>query len=157
MDVAGLYLDPSDTAVVPCMDNKSQIQPLGRTEPSLPMARGRGATTTLFDALDVATGKVIGRCLPRHRHEELPTLPSCAPATVSPHRAAGPPILGNERPREHVDVDERLARHERFHLRLTPTWWLKLVERWFRDLEEWALRRGVRVRPRPEHRRRGLP
>ena len=154
IDVVGLYLDPPDKAIVLCMDEKSQIQALDRTQPSLPMKKGRGGTmthdykrngtTTLFAALDVATGKVIGRCLPRHRHEEflkfLRTIDREVPKHLAVHL-----ILDNYATHKHKDVAKWLDKHKRFHLHFTPTSssWLNLIERWFRDLEDKAIRRGI--------------
>jgi transposase len=154
VDVVGLYLNPPEKAVVLCMDEKSQIQALDRTQPSLPMKKGRGGTmthdykrngtTTLFAALEVATGKVIGQCLPRHRHEEflkfLRTIDRQVPTGLAVHL-----ILDNYATHKHKDVAKWLARHKRFHLHFTPTSssWLNLVERWFRDLEDKAIRRGI--------------
>jgi transposase len=154
VDVVGLYLDPPDNAIVLCMDEKSQIQALDRTQPSLPMKKGRGATmthdykrngtTTLFAALDVATGKVIGQCLPRHRHDEflkfLRTIDRQVPKELAIHM-----ILDNYATHNHAKVKTWLARHPRFHLHFTPTSssWLNLVERFFGKLTDQALRRGV--------------
>lgn len=154
VDVVGLYLDPPDKAVVLCMDEKSQMQALDRTQPSLPMKKGRAGTmthdykrngtSTLFAALDVATGKVIGQCLPRHRHEEflkfLRTIDRQVPKGLAVHL-----ILDNYATHKHADVVKWLSKHPRFHLHFTPTSssWLNLVERWFRELTEKALRRGV--------------
>jgi transposase len=154
IDVVGLYLNPPDQAVVLCMDEKSSVQALDRTQPSLPMKKGRAGTmthdykrngtTTLFAALDVLTGVVIGQCLPRHRHEEflkfLRTIDRQTPKGLAIHL-----ILDNYGTHKHADVVTWLARHPRFHLHFTPTSssWLNLVERWFRDLTEKAIRRGV--------------
>ena len=154
VDVVGLYLDPPDKAVVLCMDEKSQMQALDRTQPSLPMKKGRAGTmthdykrngtSTLFAALDVATGKVIGQCLPRHRHEEflkfLRTIDREVPKGLAVHL-----ILDNYATHKHPKVKAWLAKHPRFRLHFTPTSssWLNLVERWFRELTEKALRRGV--------------
>lgn len=154
VDVVGLYLDPPERAIVLCMDEKSQIQALDRTQPSLPMKKGRAGTmthdykrngtTTLFAALDVATGAVIGRCLPRHRHEEflkfLRTVDRQVPKDLAVHM-----ILDNYATHKHPDVVKWLAKHRRFHLHFTPTSssWLNLVERWFRNLTDQAIRRGV--------------
>jgi transposase len=152
-DVVGLYLDPPEKAIVLCLDEKSQVQALDRTQPSLPMTPGRAGTmthdykrngtTTLFAALDVLTGQVIGRCLPRHRHEEfvrfLDTVDSEVPQGLAVHL-----ILDNYATHKHPDVQRWLKRHKRFHLHFTPTSssWLNLVERWFRELTDKALRRG---------------
>ena len=154
IDVVGLYLDPPEQAIVLCMDEKSSIQALDRTQPSLPMKKGRGqtmthdykrnGTTTLFAALDVATGKVIGSCLPKHRHNEflkfLKTIESEVPAGLDVHL-----ILDNYATHKHANIKAWLAKHPRFHLHFTPTSssWLNLVERWFRELTEKALRRGA--------------
>jgi transposase len=152
-DVVGLYLNPPDKAVVLCMDEKSQVQALDRTQPSLPMTKGRAgtmthdykrhATTTLFAALDVLTGKVIGQCLPRHRHDEflmfMRRIQRAVPRGLQVHL-----ILDNYGTHTHPDVEAWLANHPRFHLHFTPTSssWLNLVERWFRDLTDKRLRRG---------------
>jgi transposase len=154
IDVVGLYLNPPEQAVVLCVDEKSQIQALDRTQPSLPMKKGRAGTmthddkrhgtTTLFAALDVLTGTVIGRCLPRHRNTEflkfLRTIDREVPKELQIHM-----ILDNYGTHKHPNVKEWLAKHPRFHLHFTPTSssWLNLVERWFRDLTDKAIRRGV--------------
>ena len=154
IDVVGLYLNPPDKAVVLCMDEKSQIQALDRTQASLPMIKGRAGTmthdykrngtTTLFAALDVLTGEVIGQCLPRHRHEEflkfLRTIDREVPSHLQIHL-----ILDNYSTHKHAEVKRWLARHPRFHLHFTPTSasWLNQIERWFRDLTDKNLRRGI--------------
>ncbi|MCK0438395.1 IS630 family transposase [Gordonia alkaliphila] len=154
IDVVGLYLNPPEKAVVLCMDEKSQIQALDRTQATLPMIRGRAGTmthdykrngtTTLFAALDVLTGTVIGQCLPRHRHEEflkfLTTIDREVPTDLQIHL-----ILDNYSTHKHKDVAAWLAKHPRFHLHFTPTSssWLNQVERWFRDLTDKNLRRGI--------------
>ena len=154
IDVVGLYLNPPEKAVVLCMDEKSQIQALDRTQASLPLKPGRAGTmthdykrngtTTLFAALDVLTGKVIGQCLPRHRHEEflkfLKTIDREVPRGLQVHL-----ILDNYATHKHENVERWLKRHKRFHLHFTPTSssWLNQVERWFRDLTEKNLRRGI--------------
>ena len=154
IDVVGLYLNPPDNAVVLCMDEKSSVQALDRTQPSLPMKKGRAGTmtsdykrhgtTTLFAALNVLTGVVVGQCLPRHRHEEflkfLKTIDRQTPKGLAVHL-----ILDNYATHKHVNVARWLAKNPRFHLHFTPTSssWLNLVERWFRDLSDKALRRGV--------------
>jgi len=154
IDVVGLYLNPPERAVVLCMDEKSQIQALDRTQASLPMRPGRAGTmthdykrngtTTLFAALDVLTGKVIGQCLPRHRHEEflkfLKTIDREVPRGLQVHL-----ILDNYSTHKHAEVERWLTRHKRFHLHFTPTSssWLNQVERWFRDLTDKNLRRGI--------------
>jgi transposase len=154
IDVVGLYLNPPEKAMVLCMDEKSQIQALDRTQVSLPMVPGRAGTmthdykrngtTTLFAALDVLTGKVIGQCLPRHRHTEfikfLNTIDREVPKGLQVHL-----ILDNYSTHKHAAVQRWLQRHKRFHLHFTPTSssWLNQVERWFRDLTEKNLRRGI--------------
>ena len=139
--------------MVLCLDEKSQVQALDRTQPSLPMKKGRAGTmthdykrngtTTLFAALNVLTGVVIGQCLPRHRHEEflkfLRTIDNQVPKHLAVHL-----ILDNYATHNHADVQTWLDRHQRFHLHFTPTSssWLNLVERWFRELTDKAIRRG---------------
>ena len=153
-DVVGLYLNPPEKALVLCVDEKSQIQALDRTQPSLPMKRGRAGTmthdykrhgtTTLFAAMSTLDGSVVGQCLPRHRHQEflkfLRTLDRELPGELDLHL-----IVDNYRTHKHANVDAWLAKHPRFHLHFTPTSssWLNLVERWFAELTEKALRRGV--------------
>jgi transposase len=129
------------------------VQALDRTQPSLPMVKGRAATmthdykrngtTTLFAAMNVLTGEVIGQCLPRHRHEEFLTFLKTIDAEV-PTGLAVHLILDNYSTHKHVDVQRWLKRHKRFHLHFTPTSssWLNLVERWFRELTDKALQRG---------------
>jgi transposase len=154
VDVVGLYMDPPDKAVVLCIDEKSQIQALDRTQPSLPMKKGRAGTmthdykrhgtTTLFAALDVLSGTVIGQCLPRHTNNEfvhfLRKVDKEVPKGVAVHV-----ILDNYGTHGHDNVEAWLAKHRRFHFHFTPTSssWLNLVERWFRDLTDKAIRRGV--------------
>ena len=154
IDVVGLYLNPPERAIVLCMDEKSQIQALDRTQASLPMIAGRAGTmthdykrngtTTLFAALDVLTGTVIGQCLPRHRHTEfikfLNTIDGEVPRGLQVHL-----ILDNYATHKHAEVRRWLNRHKRFHLHFTPTSssWLNQVERWFRDLTDKNLRRGI--------------
>jgi transposase len=154
VDVVGLYLNPPDKAVVLCMDEKSQIQALDRTQPSLPMKRGRGGTlthdykrhgtTTLFAALDVLSGKVIGQCLPQHTNNELVHFLKKVDREV-PKGLAVHVITDNYGTRGQENVVAWLAKHPRFHFHFTPTSssWLNLVERWFRELTQKALRRGV--------------
>ena len=153
-DIVGLYLSPPEHALVLSCDEKSQIQALDRTQPGLPLKKGRGATmthdykrhgtTTLFAALDVLTGTVIGQCLPRHRHEEfltfLKTIDAQVPEGLQVHL-----ILDNYATHKHANVKKWLKKHPRFHLHFTPTSssWLNQVERWFRDLTEKNLRRGI--------------
>ena len=152
-DVVGLYLNPPDKAIVLCVDEKSQIQALQRTQPGLPMKKGRCGTmthdykrhgiTTLFAALNLLDGRVIGECLPRHRHQEflrfLRQLDRQFPKRVPLHL-----VLDNYGTHAQVKVKEWLSHHPRFHLHFTPTSssWLNLVERWFRNLTEKCVRRG---------------
>jgi len=154
VDVVGLYLNPPEKAVVLCMDEKSQIQALDRTQPSLPIKQGRAGTmthdykrngtTTLFAALDVLTGSVIGQCLSRHRNTEvlkfLRTIDREVPKGLQIHL-----ILDNYSTHKHANVKKWLSKHPRFHLHFTPTSssWLNLVERWFAKLTDKAIRRGV--------------
>ena len=153
VDVVGLYLNPPDQSVVLCVDEKSQVQALDRTQPSLPMKKGRAGTmthdykrhgtTTLFAALNVLTGVVIGRCLPRHRNTEflkfLRVIDREVPQGLQIHM-----ICDNYGTHKHPNVQAWLAKHPRFHLHFTPTSssWLNLVEQWFRELTEKAIRRG---------------
>ncbi|WLP92605.1 IS630 family transposase [Gordonia sp. NB41Y] len=154
IDVVGLYLNPPEKAIVLCMDEKSQIQALDRTQASLPMVAGRAGTmthdykrngtTTLFAALDVLTGTVIGQCLSRHRHEEfitfLNTIDRQVPAGLQVHL-----ILDNYATHKHPNVQKWRKRHKRFHFHFTPTSssWLNQVERWFRELTDKNIRRGI--------------
>jgi transposase len=153
-DVVGLYLDPPDRALVLSLDEKSQIQALDRTQPGLPMKKGRAGTwthdykrhgvTTLFAALDVATGKVIGQCMPRHRHQEwlkfLRTVNRSTPKALDLHL-----IADNYATHKHPAVKAWLAEHPRFHMHFTPTSasWLNQVERFFGLITEKRIRRGV--------------
>ncbi|HSR72646.1 MAG TPA: IS630 family transposase [Kiloniellales bacterium] len=153
-DIVGLYLDPPDKALVLSVDEKSQIQALDRTQPGLPMKKGRAGTmthdykrhgtTTLFAALDVATGKVIGECMKRHRHQEflrfLRALDHATPKELDLHL-----IVDNYATHKHAKVREWLDKHRRFHLHFTPTSasWINLVERFFGLITEDAIRRGV--------------
>ena len=154
VDVVGLYLNPPENAIVLSMDEKSQIQALDRTQPSLPMTPGRAGTmthdykrngtTTLFAALDVLSGSVISQCLPRQRHIEflkfLRTIDREVPKGLEIHL-----ILDNYSTHKHENVKTWLAKHPRFHLHFTPTSssWLNLVERFFGKLTDKAIRRGV--------------
>jgi transposase len=153
-DVVGLYLNPPERAIVLSMDEKSQIQALDRTQPSLPMKPGRAGTmthdykrngtTTLFAALNVLTGSVIGQCLPRHRHSEfltfLRTIDRTVPKGLQIHL-----ILDNYATHTHPNVKAWLAKHPRFHLHFTPTSssWVNMVESFFSQLTNKAIRRGV--------------
>jgi transposase len=155
-DVVGLYLDPPDRAVVLSVDEKSQVQALDRTQPVLPMTLGqaergthdyvRHGTTSLFAALDVATGKVIGRCHRRHRHQEfvkfLADIDAAVPAEdgVTIHL-----VLDNYATHKTPAVKRWLAKHPRFVVHFTPTSgsWLNQVERFFAEITEKRIRRGV--------------
>ena len=153
-DVVGLYLDPPDRALVLSLDEKSQIQALDRTQPGLPMKKGRAGTwthdykrhgtTTLFAALDVASGKVIGQCMKRHRHQEwlkfLRAIDRATPKGLDLHL-----IADNYATHKHPAVKAWLAKHPRFHMHLTPTSasWLNQVERFFGLITEKRIRRGV--------------
>ena len=152
--IVGLYLDTPDHAIVLCVDEKSQVQALDRTQPGLPMKKGRvgtmthdyvrHGTTTLFAALNVADGKVMGEFHTRHRHQEwlkfLQRIDSQTPADRDLHL-----ILDNYATHKHARVKAWLKKHPRFHLHFTPTSasWLNMVERFFRDLTTKQLRRGV--------------
>jgi putative transposase len=152
-DIAGLYLNPPDHALVLCLDEKSQIQALNRTQPVLPMGLGyvegithdyvRHGTTTLFAALDVATGIVFSECKPRHRHQEflafLRRLDACIPQDLDIHL-----IVDNYATHKHAKVRTWLAQRPRYHIHYTPTYssWLNQVERWFALISQRAIRRG---------------
>ena len=153
VDVVGLYLNPPDGAVVLCVDEKSQCQALDRTQPSLPIKPGRAGTmthdykrngtTTLFAALDVLAGTVIGTCVPRHRNGEFLQFLRLIDKTV-PKGQQVHLVVDNYATHKHPNVKKWLAKHRRFHLHFIPTSssWLNMVERFFRDLSEQALRRG---------------
>ena len=152
-DIVGLYLNPPDKALVLCTDEKSQIQALDRTQPLLPMRPGqaerrthdytRYGTTSLFAALDVQTGKIIGECHRRHRAREfrqfLITIDGAVPTDLDVHL-----ILDNYGTHKTPAIHRWLLRHPRFHLHFTPTGasWINLVERWFGELTEKQIRRG---------------
>lgn len=153
IDVVGLYMNPPDRAAVFSFDEKSQIQALDRTQPSLPMKAGRPGTvthdyrrhgtTTLFAALNVLTGELIGRCYSRHRHGEfiafLKVINREVPRGKDIHI-----ILDNYGTHKHPDVVAWLDKHPRFHLHFTPTSssWLNMVERWFREITTRRIRRA---------------
>ena len=150
----GLYLDPPDRAMVLCVDEKSQIQALDRTQPLLPMRPGqverrshdykRHGTTSLFAALNVKTGTVIGECHRRHRSVEfrkfLDTIDQNVPRSLEVHL-----ILDNYGTHKTAIIRNWLAKRPRFHVHFTPTSasWINLVERWFATLTEKQIRRGV--------------
>lgn len=153
-DIVGLYVAPPERALVLCVDEKSQIQALERTQQILPMQPGRIAmrtcdyrrhgTTSLFAALDVATGKVMGACMPRHRSLDfirfLRQIDANTPADLDLHL-----VLDNYATHKTPAVKRWLAQHPRFHVHFTPTSgsWLNQVERWFASLSDKALRRAV--------------
>ena len=153
-DIVGLYLDPPDKALVLSVDEKSQIQALDRTQPGLPIKKGRAGTmthdykrhgtTTLFAALDVATGKVIGHCMKRHRHQEwlkfLRRIDAETPKKLDLHL-----IADNYATHKHPKVKAWLAKHPRFHMHFTPTSasWLSQVERFFSLITSDQIRCGV--------------
>jgi transposase len=152
-DIVGLYLNPPDKALVLCVDEKSQIQALERSQPVLPMGLGyvegvthdyfRHGTTTLFAALDVATGTVIGQCKARHRHQEflsfLRHIECNVPAALDVHL-----VMDNYGTHKHAKVRAWLAQRPRFHVHFTPTYasWLNQVERWFGLITQRAIKRG---------------
>jgi len=152
-DVVGLYLNPPEQAIVLCVDEKSQIQALDRTQPGLPMKKGRcgtlthdykrNGTTTLFAALELAQGKVVGQCDQRHRHQEflkfLRRLDQEFPAPVPLHL-----VMDNYGTHKKQEVRTWLKKHPRFVLHFVPTSssWLNLVERWFGELSRQCIRRG---------------
>jgi transposase len=153
-DVVGLYLNPPQHALVLCVDEKSQIQALDRTQPGLPLKKGRcgtmthdykrNGTTTLFAALEVLQGRVIGQCYQRHRHQEflkfLRRLDQEFPGDVPLHL-----VMDNYGTHNHAKVRSWLKRHPRFVVHFVPTSasWLNLVERWFGELTSKRIRRGV--------------
>src|SRR5712672_594972 len=153
-DVVGLYLDPPDKAIVFAVDEKSQIQALDRTQPGLPMKKGRAGTmthdykrngtTTLFAALNMLDGKVIGTCMPRHRHREflrfLRLIDQQTPAGLDLHL-----IVDNYATHKTPAVKRWLKAHPRFHLHFTPTSasWLNVVERFFAEITRKRIRRGA--------------
>jgi transposase len=153
-DVVGLYMNPPDRALVLCVDEKSQIQALDRTQPGLPLKRGRAATmthdykrhgtTTLFAALDVQSGLVIGECLPRHRAKEflgfLRKIDRAVRRDLDVHL-----VLDNYGTHKTAQVKAWLAKHPRFHCHFTPTSasWLNLVERFFAEITRKRIRRGT--------------
>lgn len=153
-DVVGLYMNPPEKAMVLCVDEKSQIQALDRTQPGLPMKKGRcgtmthdykrNGTTSLFAALNILEGTVIGFCYPRHRHQEflkfLRKINRETTRTFDLHM-----ILDNYGTHSHPRIKEWLERHPRFRLHFTPTSssWLNLIERWFAELTRKRIKHGV--------------
>src|SRR5450830_766643 len=153
-DIVGLYVDPAAHAVVLSVDEKSQIQALDRTQPGLPMKKGRAGTmthdykrngtTTLFAALNVASGEVIGECYERHRHDEFLTFLKQLDRHVDKELDLEV-IVDNYATHKHPAVEEWLAKHPRVHLHFTPTSssCVNLVERFFAEITDKAIRRGV--------------
>jgi transposase/DNA-binding CsgD family transcriptional regulator len=153
-DVVGLYMNPPDKALVLCVDEKSQIQALDRTQPLLPLRPGvparqthgytRNGTTTLFAALSTLDGKVIGDCMSRHRHQEfirfMKKIDSETPPDLDLHL-----IVDNYGTHKHDSVESWLKRHPRFHLHFIPTSssWLNMIERWFAEITDKRIRRGT--------------
>ena len=154
IDVVGLYLNPPEHAMVLCADEKTSVQALDRTQPGLPLVKGRlgtmthdykrNGTTTLFAALEMTEGSVIGTCMDRHRHQEWIKFLTLIDQQTSPHLDLHL-IVDNYATHKHPKVKAWLKRHRRFHLHFVPTSssWLNLVERWFRDLTDKRIRRGV--------------
>lgn len=152
-DIVGLYLNPPQNALVLCVDEKSQVQALERTQPVLPMGLGyvegithdyiRHGTTTLFAALDLANGSIISQCKPRHRHQEFLSFLRHIEANVPEHLDVHL-ICDNYGTHKHAKVRAWLTRRPRFHLHFTPTYssWLNQVERWFALITNQAIRRG---------------
>ena len=152
-DIVGLYLNPPDHALVLCVDEKSQIQALERTQPNLPLGLGyvegfthnytRHGTTTLFAALDVQSGEILAQCKARHRHQEflafLRHIDANVPRTLDVHL-----IVDNYATHKHATVRAWLAKRPRYHLHFTPTYssWLNQVEIWFGVITRRAIRRG---------------
>ena len=153
-DVVGLYLDPPEQAIVFSVDEKSQIQALDRTQPGLPMKKGRAqtmthdykrnGTTTLFAAIDVKTGEVIGECLPRHHAKEFIRFLKKINRAVAKHLDVHA-ICDNYKTHKTKEVQAWLAKHPRFKLHFTPTSssWINLVERLFAEITRQQIRRGV--------------
>jgi putative transposase len=153
-DIVGLYLNPPDKALVLCVDEKSQVQALERAQPLLPMGLGyvqgvthnyiRHGTTTLFAALDVASGEVLTQCKPRHRHQEflqfLRHIDKNVPQSLDVHL-----IVDNYATHKHRKVKQWLAARPRYHVHYTPTYssWLNQVEIWFNIVTQKAIRRGT--------------
>jgi len=154
IDVVGLYLNPPEHALVLCADEKTSVQALDRTQPGLPLVKGRlgtmthdykrNGTTTLFAALEQSEGSVIGTCMDRHRHQEwiklLKLIDQQTPPALDLHL-----IADNYSTHKHPKVKAWLKRHPRFHMHFVPTSssWLNMVERWFRELTDKQIRRGA--------------
>lgn len=153
-NIIGLYLSPPEHAIVLSCDEKSQIQALDRTQPGLPLKKGRcqtmthdykrNGTTSLFAAMDIATGSIIGKCMEKHRHNEwlsfLRLIDKSTPGDKEIHI-----ICDNYATHKHAKVKAWLTRNRRFHVHFTPTSasWLNMVERFFRDITDKSVRRGV--------------
>ena len=153
-DVVGLYLNPPEHALVLCADEKTSIQALDRTQPGLPIKKGRcgtmthdykrNGTTTLFAALELSEGRLIGTCMKKHRHQEwlkfLRQIDRETPQDKDLHL-----IVDNYATHKHANVKKWLKKHPRFHIHFTPTSssWLNLVERWFGEITDKRIRRGV--------------
>jgi putative transposase len=152
-DIGGLYLNPPDKALVLCVDEKTQVQALNRTQPVLPLGLGyvegvthdyiRHGTTTLFAALNVATGAIISQCRRRHRHQEFLAFLRHIDDSVSGDLAIHL-IVDNYATHKHPKVRTWLALRPRYHVHYTPTYasWLNQVELWFRRISQPAIRRG---------------
>lgn len=154
IDIVGLYLNPPEHALVLSADEKSQIQALDRTQPGLPLKNGRcgtmthdyvrHGTTTLFAAIELAEGRLIGTCMQRHRHQEwlkfLELIDTQTPATLDLHL-----IVDNYSTHKHLRVKRWIKRHPRFHVHFIPTSssWLNLIERWFREITDKRIRRSA--------------
>ena len=152
-DIIGLYLNPPDNAMVLCVDEKGQTQALERTQPLLPLGLGyvegvthgyiRHGTTTLFAALDVATGQILAQCKPRHRHQEFLSFLKHIDANVPPDLDVHL-VVDNYSTHKHVKVKRWLAARPRYHIHFTPTYssWINQVEIWFNIITQKAIRRG---------------
>jgi putative transposase len=152
-DIVGLYLNPPDNAMVLCVDEKGQTQALERTQPLLPLGLGyvegvthgyiRHGTTTLFAALDVATGQILAQCKPRHRHQEFLSFLKHIDANVPPDLDVHL-VVDNYSTHKHVKVKRWLAARPRYHIHFTPTYssWINQVEIWFNIITQKAIRRG---------------
>lgn len=154
IDVVGLYLNPPEHALVLCADEKTSVQALDRTQPGLPLVKGRlgtmthdykrNGTTTLFAALEMTEGSIIGTCMDRHRHQEWIKFLKLIDLKTSPALDLHL-IVDNYSTHKHPKVKAWLKRHPRFHMHFVPTSssWLNMVERWFRELTDKQIRRGV--------------
>jgi transposase len=153
-DIVGLYLNPPEHAIVLCVDEKSQVQALDRTQPILPLRPGlpeqrtsdyeRHGTTSLFAALDIATGKVVGKCQRRHRHQEFLKFMELVDVTLPADAGEVHLVLDNYGTHKTPKVIRWFARHPRYQLHFTPTSgsWVNQVERWFGEITEKRIRRG---------------